>query len=313
MNSPEPQTPATEGVPAAKKPGGMAHFFVRLVSTVVLWVLVLAAIFYTPPLVFYAIFTVIACLALWEFYDVIEAAGMRCYRMWGMAGCVALVMGSWFFFKGGVLAPKAQYFTQFVLIVFILGVFIRQFPQKNNPQPIQTMACTIFGLMYVPWLLSFIALINYSFEAVSSAQDAQREGRYFVLYLILVTKFSDIGAYVFGMTMGKHKLIPRISPNKSWEGVFGGFFGSMVASYGSFYLMRQPLERNGLDWIDATVLGLLLGVVAIIGDLAESLVKRQANIKDSGRMLPGIGGALDLVDSLLFTAPVLYVYMRLML
>ncbi|MSR65533.1 MAG: CDP-archaeol synthase, partial [Verrucomicrobiae bacterium] len=95
--------------------------------------------------------------------------------------------------------------------------------------------------------------------------------------------------------------------------VFGGFFGSMVASYGSFYLMRQPLERNGLDWIDATVLGLLLGVVAIIGDLAESLVKRQANIKDSGRMLPGIGGALDLVDSLLFTAPVLYVYMRLML
>ena len=75
--------------------------------------------------------------------------------------------------------------------------------------------------------------------------------------------------------------------------------------------MRSAMERNGLDLRDATILGVLLGAVAIVGDLAESLVKRQADIKDSGKMLPGIGGALDLVDSLLFTAPVLYVYMRL--
>lgn len=317
MSEPSAQPAANSGVPEPKKANGAMHFLVRLVSSIVLWLLVLGAIFYTPPLVFYGVFTVIACLALWEFYDIIEAAGMRCYRNWGMAGSVALVMGSWFFFEKGVLTPKANYFSLFVLIVFILGVFIRQFPQKNNPQPIQTMACTIFGLLYVPWLLSFITLINFSFLPGPTTpeiwREAQREGRYFVLYLILVTKFSDVGAYVFGMTMGKHKLIPRISPNKTWEGVFGGVLGSLLASYGGFYLMRETLERNGLGLLDATVLGILLGAVAIIGDLAESLIKRQANIKDSGKMLPGIGGALDLVDSLLFTAPVLYVYMRLML
>ena len=315
MSEANPGMTTSEAAPASKKQSGAMHFLVRLVSSIVLWLLVLGAIFYTPPLVFYAVFTVIACLALWEFYDVIEAAGMRCYRMWGMVGSAALLMGSWFFFEKGVLTPKANYFSLFVLIVFILGVFVRQFPQKNNPQPIQTMACTIFGLLYVPWLLSFITLINFSFLPGPTTpeiwKEAQRDGRFFVLYLVLVTKFSDVGAYVFGMTIGKHKLIPRISPNKTWEGVFGGIVGSLLASYGGFYLMRAPLERNDLGLLDATVLGILLGAVAIIGDLAESLIKRQANIKDSGKILPGIGGALDLVDSLLFTAPVLYVYMRL--
>jgi phosphatidate cytidylyltransferase len=223
-------------------------------------------------------------------------------------------MGSWFFFKSGAVTTKAHYFSLFVLIVFILGVFIRQFPQKHNPQPIQTMACTIFGLLYVPWLLSFIALINFSFEpAALTSHDSQRDGRFFVLYLVLVTKFTDVGSYIFGMTAGKHKLIPRISPNKTWEGVWGGIFGAMLASLGGFYLMRSALSAHGMSWSDAVCLGFLLGALAILGDLAESLVKRQANIKDSGKLLPGIGGALDLVDSLLFTAPVLYVYMRLVM
>jgi len=302
--------------PKSAKSGAL-HFLLRLISSIVLWVVVLLGIFYARPLFFYAILTVIACVALWEFYNIVEAAGLRCYKLWGLAACAALVMGSWFFFERGVLTPKANAFSLFVLIVFMLGVFIRQFPQKHNPQPIQTMACTIFGLLYVPWLLSFIALINFGFLPADAPSEvwktAQQDGRFFVLYLVLVTKFTDVGSYVFGMTIGKHKLIPRISPNKTWEGVWGGIFVALLASYGGWYLMREPLERNGLDFLNATVLGLLLGAVAIVGDLAESLIKRQANIKDSGKMLPGIGGGLDLVDSLLFTAPVLYVYMRLMM
>jgi phosphatidate cytidylyltransferase len=309
----------TETTPQTTPPAksGALHFFLRLISSIVMWGIVLLGIFYAPPLFFYAILTAIACVALWEFYTIAEAAGLRCYKVWGLAGCTALVMGSWFFFEKGVLSSKANAFSLFVMIVLILGVFLRQFPQKHNPQPIQTMACTIFGLLYVPWLLSFIALINFWFLPADAPSDlwraAQQDGRFFVLYLVLVTKFTDVGSYVFGMTMGKHKLIPRISPNKTWEGVFGGIVGALVASYGGYYLMRQPLERNGLDLWDATALGILLGAVAIVGDLAESLIKRQANIKDSGKMLPGIGGALDLVDSLLFTAPVLYVYMRLVM
>src|ERR1051325_7838817 len=99
MSDSNPGTTAPVAAPAPKKKSGAMHFLVRLVSSIVLWLLVLGAIFYTPPLVFYAVFTVIACLALWEFYDIIEAAGMRCYRNWGMVGSAALVMGGWFFFE----------------------------------------------------------------------------------------------------------------------------------------------------------------------------------------------------------------------
>lgn len=299
------------------KKSGAISFLLRLVSSIALWALVLAGIFYARPLVFYAILTAIACVALWEFYHIAEKAGLRCYKVWGMIGAAALVMGSWFFFEQGVMTSKAHAFSWFVMIAFVLGVMIRQFPQKHNPQPIQTMSCTIFGLLYVPWLLSFIALINFSFQpdemTVEAARLAQRDGRFFVLYLVLVTKFSDVGAYAFGMSFGRHKLMPRVSPNKTWEGVAGGIFGSVLASCVGFHLMQNTLGNSGMDWFHAAVLGVLLGAVAIVGDLAESLIKRQADIKDSGKMLPGIGGALDLVDSLLFTAPVLYVYIRLIL
>lgn len=302
--------------PTPAKKGGAIHFLARLVSSIVLWVIVLAGVFYAPPIVFYAILTGIACLALWEFYNVVDSAGLRCYRNWGMAGCVALMMGSWFFFDKGVLTPNATYFSQVVMIVFILGVFIRQFPQKHNPQTLETMACTIFGLLYVPWLLSFIAFINFSFLTpeipAEAARSTQQDGRFFVLYLLLVTKFTDVGAYIFGTTMGRHKLIPRISPKKTWEGVAGGILFAVLASCLGFHFMNT-LAQYGMNWTHSIILGVLLGVAAIIGDLAESLVKRQADIKDSGNMLPGIGGALDLVDSLLFTAPILYVYMQMVL
>lgn len=303
-------------VPSGERRAGRVGFLLRLISSIALWVLVLLVIFLAPPFVFYLVLTAIACLALWEFYGLVEKAGLRCYKVWGLLGCAALVMGGWFFFKQGALTARAGYFNLFVLVVFILGVFLRQFPQKHNPQTIETMACTLFGLLYVPWLLSFITQINFFLEPEATAavtRDAQRDGRFFVLYLVLVTKFTDIGAYVFGMSIGRHKLIPRISPNKTWEGLVGGLLGALLASYGGFHWMKATLGHYGMDWFHATVLGLVLGAAAIVGDLAESLLKRQANIKDSGTMLPGIGGALDLVDSLLFTAPLLYVYMRLVL
>jgi phosphatidate cytidylyltransferase len=118
-----------------------------------------------------------------------------------------------------------------------------------------------------------------------------------------------MGAYLTGSAIGRHKLIPHISPAKTWEGFFGALGFSLLASCGLFALM--PTQLSVLNWTHATVLGLLLGFAAVIGDLAESIVKRSTGVKDSGKMLPGIGGALDLVDSLLFTAPLLFFYLRL--
>jgi phosphatidate cytidylyltransferase len=111
--------------------------------------------------------------------------------------------------------------------------------------------------------------------------------------------------------IGKHLLIPHISPAKTWEGFFGALVFATIGSYAVFFFLGDQLTY--LDWTHATVLGVLLGFSAIIGDLAESIIKRSTGVKDSGNFLPGIGGALDLIDSLLFTAPLLFFYLRLVL
>jgi phosphatidate cytidylyltransferase len=283
----------------------------RLISSIVLWAIMVAVIFFLPPTALYLFLNCVVARAIWEFYVICEAKGLRTYKVWGVLGAVALISGSWFVFDSNAHPGTAAFtarsydFEMFILLVFALGVFIRQFPQKLNPQGIETMAVTLFGLVYVAWLSNFITRINFTFDT----------GKFFVMYLILVTKFTDIGAYLTGSTIGRHKMIPRISPKKTWEGTIGGMAFAVGTSLGSLYLPRigPALIETGMNHLHAVTLGLLLGAGAVIGDLAESLIKREANVKDSSTLLPGHGGALDLVDSLLFTAPLLYIYMRLIL
>ena len=273
----------------------------RLVSSLVLWGIMLAVVFWLPPTGLYLFMNVVIARAVWEFYGICEAKGLKAYKVWGMVGAVALISVSWFFFQRHDFIQLSYDFDIFILLVFALGVFIRQFPQKLNPQGIETMAVTLFGLIYVAWLGNFMTRINF----------ANPHGRYFVMLLVVVTKFTDIGAYLTGSTIGRHKMIPRISPKKTWEGTAGG----MVFAVGGAFLCRwvMPAEMAVLTNLHAVVIGLLLGAAAVIGDLAESLIKREAGVKDSSTILPGHGGCLDMIDSLLFTAPLLYVYMRLVL
>ena len=120
-----------------------------------------------------------------------------------------------------------------------------------------------------------------------------------------------MGAYLVGSLIGKHQMIPHISPKKTWEGFCGALALSLCASLGLYKLM--PGSLPGLTGTHAVILGLLLGFAAVIGDLAESIIKRSTGVKDSGNFLPGIGGILDLIDSLLFTAPLLFFYLRLVI
>ena len=153
--------------------------------------------------------------------------------------------------------------------------------------------------MYVPWLLNFIQKIQF-FPGI--------DGKYFLLYFVLVTKFSDMGAYAVGSLIGKHKMIPRISPAKTWEGFFGAILVSTGASLAFVHFFGAKMV--GMNYLHAIVLGVVLSVTAVIGDLIESLFKREAGVKDSGALFPGIGGILDLLDSLLFNAPIMYLYLR---
>jgi phosphatidate cytidylyltransferase len=185
------------------------------------------------------------------------------------------------------------------LILFVLGLCLRQFFADAGPDGLAAIATTLFGLMYVPWLLNFIQKINF-FPGV--------DGHYYLLYFLLITKTSDTGAYAVGSLFGRHKLVPRISPAKTCEGFAGALVFSVLASLLLVHCLGHKMA--GMNRLHAVLLGLLLGLGAVVGDLIESLFKREAGVKDSGRFFPGIGGILDLLDSLLFNAPIMYLYLR---
>jgi phosphatidate cytidylyltransferase len=255
--------------------------------------------------VFLLLMLALAGFGLVEFYGMVEKRGLVCFREWGVFGGL-LLMAATCAYLSGLLglkeAPaKANDFETSLIILFVLGLCVRQFFAPANGSGIVAISTTLFGLMYVPWLLNFIQKINY-FPRIGG------HGSYFVLYFVLVTKFSDTGAYLVGSLIGRHKMIPRISPGKTWE----GFVGALAFSLGASVLF----VRWAGDWLPgmtlghALMLGLMLGAAAVVGDLIESLFKREAGVKDSGAFFPGIGGILDLLDSLLFNAPIMYLYLR---
>lgn len=253
---------------------------------------------------FLLIMFLLAGSGLIEFYDMARKIGLPCYKGWGIFGGL-LLMAATFLYLSGVIATNvtpadANDFESGFLILFVLGLCVRQFLSKRNKEAISAIGTTLLGLMYVPWLLNFIQKINF-YPGIA--------GPFFVLHFILVTKFSDLGAYVTGSLFGKHKMIPRISPGKTWEGFAGAIVVSTLVSIGHWKLEGEA-RLGSMTLADATALGVLLGTSAVIGDLIESIFKREAGLKDSGKLFPGIGGILDLMDSLLFNAPLMYLYVR---
>jgi phosphatidate cytidylyltransferase len=280
----------------------------RLVSTLILWVLVLGTILSGYEQLFFITIAGIGLLGLWEYFEMLDRRGVPNFKLTALITAVVFLAGSFLTFRS--YGPEKSYdFEIAVLVVFIMVVLGRQkFRRTRDQNPLETMAYTLFGLLYIVWLFNFLTKIVYLAPRGPSGETI---GQYYVLYLLLVTKFSDMGAYLTGSVFGRHKLVPHISPHKSWEGLAGAVLFAVGGSFGLWYLIPDKLAVFGTG--DLLVLGVLLGLAAVIGDLAESIVKRSADAKDSGGLLPGIGGVLDLIDSLLFTAPILFFYMRLVL
>jgi phosphatidate cytidylyltransferase len=297
-------TPATPAAPPSSK---LRTFLRRLLSTVVLWAVVLGAMFSGNTILSNGVFLLIMCtltvVGLIEFYGLAHKIGLVCFKVLGVIGGLLLIIGTFLHFTGrlGISGTPSRVndFEISFIILFVLGLCVRQFLAKSNTAGIVAISTTLFGLMYVPWLLNFIQKIYY-FPNVN--------GVYYVLYFIVATKFSDTGAYVVGSLIGKTKMIPRISPGKTWEGFAGAILFSVGASVAFAHLARTKVPEFGLP--HAVILGFILALTAVIGDLIESLFKREAGVKDSGGFFPGIGGILDLLDSLLFNAPLMYLYLR---
>lgn len=282
-------------------------FFRRLCSTIVLWSVILTGLFFgnqfVSDAVFLVIIVVLAATGLMEFYGIAEKRGLVCFKYCGLAGGVLLMIGTFYNLTGRLgmnnSPARVNDFETSFLILFVLGLCVRLLVSRSNTTGITAVSTTLFGLMYVPWLLNFIQKINF-FRNV--------DGHFYLLYFVVITKFSDTGAYAVGSLIGRHKMIPRISPGKTWEGFAGAIVISTGASLLFACLARDKMPAMNLK--HAAILGVVLSVTAVIGDLIESLFKREAGVKDSGRFFPGIGGILDLLDSLLFNAPIMYLYLR---
>jgi phosphatidate cytidylyltransferase len=225
-----------------------------------------------------------------------------------MICAAAYLVGSFFYLRAN--GPEDSLDMEMgVLVAFLFVIFARQmFRAVADREPLESIAYTVFGLLYIPWLFNFITKIIF---LAPRTETGEPTGLYYVVFLLIVTKFSDMGAYVFGSLFGRHPFAPHISPQKTWEGFAGALVASLLGSYWIYAMM--PGHLPALRFEDVTRLGLLLGVGAVIGDLAESIIKRSTHAKDSSHILPGIGGTLDLIDSLLFTAPLMYFYLRLVI
>jgi len=234
----------------------------------------------------------IILLGLREFYVLMRAKGYEPFEALGYFCSLAI---SWYAWHQGVVVPL-------ILTASLLAIMIREIFRKEMSQSLGHMAVTVFGIMYVGWLGSHLILLR---ELPTSLDIQGTIGARLVFMVTLLTWATDTSAYLFGVTFGRHKLIPRISPNKTIEGAVGGLVGAALVGW----LLTRGLVPF-LTPLAGTILGLVVGTMAQLGDLVESLIKRDAGIKDTAELIPGHGGVLDRFDSLLFTVPVVYYYFR---
>lgn len=231
-------------------------------------------------------------LGLFEFYRMMEAKGIKPYKTVGIAAGLGV---SWYvYFQGGV-------FSSLFITLVLVGVMVLELFRRDGELAVFHISTTILGVFYVAWLGSHIILLRQLGE---TAEGGDVGWSYVILAFVLVWA-TDSGAYFVGKVFGRRKLAPRISPNKSVEGAIGGIGAGLVAAIVSRYTFAPYLSLAS-----SVMLGLVAPVMAILGDLVESLMKRDMKIKDTSRALPGHGGMLDRFDSTLFVAPLVYYYLR---
>lgn len=285
-----------------------AHSFARrCVSTFSLFLLLFLVIYFGGIYGAVALITLVSSLALYEFYKLTQHFGGQPRTVLGVVLGTALVP----FFFYATSRPSNEVDTQgaiplmlaFSALVFLFGIFLMI--KKSVPAVAKGLA-TLWGLLYIPFTVGFYAILAGLYGM---------NGVLLCVWIVLAAKFTDIGGLLGGMFFGKHKLAPNVSPKKTWEGVVGGLILSAAGSAALIWAFRHfgAWDELSVLWLGklsmftpgvAAIYALPIAAVSIVSDLIESIIKRLAGNKDSGATIPGIGGALDLLDSLIFVAPV---------
>lgn len=286
----------------------MSNTVVRILVAVVAIPVILFLV-YQGGWWFSAFVELLAILALKEYYDMSQAKGQAPQRLSGLlAGALFPAM-----LHVAIVGGNASIVAFFLLAFFmVFALWVLGFELwRGRPEPIVNTAVTVFGVVYVALGIGSLIGVRNLFYAPwlpPAANTANEHGMWLVFLMFAAIWMCDSVAYFVGRAIGRHKIAPRVSPNKSWEGGIAGLVGSAATfAIGAAFLLPDIAAPH------AVVLGVLIGVVGQIGDFAESLLKRDAGIKDSSAIIPGHGGLLDRFDSILFAAPVVFVYINIVL
>ncbi len=281
-------------------------FFRRSFSTLLLWGLVGIAFGSMKPWAHLALIGFLAIWAIAEFCHLSHRSGIPVHRRWSIFLSVGYGAGVSYFLLLGKTIPAELDFA--LIFLLVAGTMILQLRRPiEGAQSILAVTSTMLGGLWLTWMFYFTARLDFAPNF-----DGSLPGAYVLLWCLAVTKFTDMGAYITGSLIGKHKMIPHISPAKTWEGFVGALLFALLAAVGLYALFPSQLAIFP-SWVHVIVLSQIVALLAVVGDLAESLWKRALAVKDSGHALPGIGGAMDLIDSLCFTAPAVYLYVTLFL
>lgn len=258
------------------------NFIKRTITTIIGVFLAFLTIFW-EGFPFFIVVIIIALLGLKEFYDL---AGKQGHKPSYILGAILIL----YFILTSVYDVYSlnRYIENIIITFLIITSFIIQLFKKDYSKILSEISITILGSIYLGYLLSFMIKIK-----------DLPNGNYYLISLLIVTWINDIGAYLVGTYLGKNKIFPKISPKKTIEGSIGGIIFSITATFA----LKNWLN---LTFNELILLGLIIAIIAQIGDLFESVLKRGSGVKDSGTLIPGQGGILDVLDSLIFTAPVFY-------
>ncbi len=253
---------------------------------ILLWSLPLlvAAIWFDKPLPWFTIFVAIwGLLAAFEFYKMVAASKILPLTYFGLVWVLLFILSPHFDYNS--LVPLLLTSAVIVPLVWLLL-------RRQKEGAFTNWAWTIAGILYVGWLLSYLVALR-----------GEDGGRNWIFLALFTTFGSDSAAFFIGREIGKHRMAPNISPGKTWEGSIAGVLGAVIVSVVIVILLGLPLNYG-----QAIILGLLVSVSGQLGDLVESLLKRNMGVKDSGKLIPGHGGFLDRIDSIVFTGVVVYYF-----
>jgi phosphatidate cytidylyltransferase len=272
----------------------------RIFSTVLLWTIVGLAVWFFRTNGALVMIVAVSVFTLREFYQLMRASGYEPFNKLGMFFGGLITLGPW-------LHTQLGWPTALLLPLAVVVFAVRLLGERTPETRVESLASTLFGLVYVAVMLQYLVAII----TPTSSDTVSADGRLLLcLWLVAVTKFCDTGALLTGMAIGRHKMSPQISPKKTWEGAIGGVIISMGIG-ALFAWFARDLFPSHMTPLVAALIAAPIAIIGIVADLVESVLKRRANMKDSGKTIPGIGGMFDLSDSIILVAPIGYYFFRL--